>query len=187
MPFKGAWFKGFTLAELLVSLAVLGLLATFAVPKVLQTVSEQQQKAVLREVVATLSAVTFKAIQNNGASREFFRENLQYQRLCANHPNEEGCWAGNSAGDATNKDGYLLHNGATLTSFNGVLESVAVDLNGTTGPNIFGVDQIWLWLCLSPAGCATDIGGTGFKGQGAVGPLASTPSSVNRYQALMRN
>jgi prepilin-type N-terminal cleavage/methylation domain-containing protein len=48
-------FRGFTLSELLVSLAVLGLIAAFAVPKVLNAVGNSSTLAIAKE---TVSAIT---------------------------------------------------------------------------------------------------------------------------------
>lgn len=177
---------GFTLSELLISLALIGLIATFTIPKVLTTLQDQQQKALIRETVATLSTLTQKAIHENNISKQFFRDNLNYQKLCAVHPNEEGCWPGGVSGDAGNPDAYILHNGVMLTSFNGVLSTVSIDVNGMTGPNQYGQDQLFLYLCFAETGCASDMGGTGPKGPGSVGPQLGHSVSVSRFQWAFR-
>lgn len=48
--------KGFTLAELLISLAVLGVIATFTIPKVLQGGQNSEWNASAKEVAGTISA-----------------------------------------------------------------------------------------------------------------------------------
>jgi prepilin-type N-terminal cleavage/methylation domain-containing protein len=59
--------QGFTLSELLVSLAVLGLIAAFAIPKVLTAVGESSSRAIGRELLGMISE-SYQAIRanNNG-------------------------------------------------------------------------------------------------------------------------
>ena len=53
---------GFTLAELLIALAILGVIATFTIPKVLQSQQDEKYKAVTKETIAALSGA-FQAYQ----------------------------------------------------------------------------------------------------------------------------
>jgi prepilin-type N-terminal cleavage/methylation domain-containing protein len=48
--------RGFTLAELLIALAILGVIATFTIPKVLQSMQDTKYKAIAKEFVATFSS-----------------------------------------------------------------------------------------------------------------------------------
>jgi hypothetical protein len=55
------------LAELLIALAILGVIATFTVPKVLQAKELNDRYNVAKEVEATLAALTYSyALENNG-------------------------------------------------------------------------------------------------------------------------
>lgn len=47
---------GFTLAELLISLAILGLIATFTIPKIMSAQQNNEYSAIAQEDIATLSA-----------------------------------------------------------------------------------------------------------------------------------
>ena len=59
----------FTLAELLVALVILGLIATFAIPKVLQSQQDTKFKSIAKETAATLSsAYQAYKLQNNPAT-----------------------------------------------------------------------------------------------------------------------
>src|SRR5688572_24614196 len=59
--------KAFTLAELLIALAILGVIATFTIPKVLQAQGKEDRYSRAREVSSTLAAVTQKyALENGG-------------------------------------------------------------------------------------------------------------------------
>jgi prepilin-type N-terminal cleavage/methylation domain-containing protein len=63
--------QGFTLSELLVSLAVLGLIAAFAIPKVLTAVGESSARAIGREAFGMISESyqALRANQNGNVSR----------------------------------------------------------------------------------------------------------------------
>ncbi len=56
--------QGFTLSELLVSLAVLGLIAAFAIPKVLTAVGESSSRAIGREAFGMISEA-YQVIRSN--------------------------------------------------------------------------------------------------------------------------
>jgi prepilin-type N-terminal cleavage/methylation domain-containing protein len=56
----------FTLAELLIALAILGVIATFTIPKVLQSQQDQRFKAVGKEAVATIVGAYQAYQQANG-------------------------------------------------------------------------------------------------------------------------
>ena len=56
---------GFTLAELLIALAILGVIATFTIPKIITAQVNSQFKAVAKEDISALSAA-FNQLQLNG-------------------------------------------------------------------------------------------------------------------------
>ena len=45
-------FTGFTLAELLIALVILGIMATFTIPKVLQSQTNEKRIAISKETIA---------------------------------------------------------------------------------------------------------------------------------------
>jgi len=53
--------KGFTLAELLIALGILGVIAAFTIPKVLQATGSAQNSAAARDAVSTLEQVWYNA------------------------------------------------------------------------------------------------------------------------------
>lgn len=58
--------KGFTLAELLIALAILGVIATFTIPKVLNSSQSGQNTAIFKEAASMVSGA-FSAYQLNNA------------------------------------------------------------------------------------------------------------------------
>lgn len=57
--------KGFTLAELLIALAILGVIATFTIPKVLNTAGSSQNTAIAKEVAGMISGAQQAYSQSN--------------------------------------------------------------------------------------------------------------------------
>lgn len=60
--------KGFTLAELLISLSVLGVIATFTIPKILQAQQGSTFNAIGKEDASAVSGIYQIYVQNNGYS-----------------------------------------------------------------------------------------------------------------------
>jgi prepilin-type N-terminal cleavage/methylation domain-containing protein len=56
---------GFTLAELLIALAILGVIATFTIPKVLQSQADSKYKAIAKETAAAVSQA-YQNYRQNG-------------------------------------------------------------------------------------------------------------------------
>jgi prepilin-type N-terminal cleavage/methylation domain-containing protein len=56
---------GFTLAELLIALMILGVISTFAIPKIITTQQMMANNAKAKEVIATISGA-YQAAQSNG-------------------------------------------------------------------------------------------------------------------------
>lgn len=59
--------SGFTLAELLIALAILGVIATFTIPKVLQSQQNTAWKSAAKETAAMISASYSAYVQTNGS------------------------------------------------------------------------------------------------------------------------
>lgn len=144
---------GFTLAELLIAVAILGEIATFTIPKIISSQQNGQRKTVFRETLATISALSAAAgrdgsIVDTTSEKNYFRNNLNYVKLCDTDVYTQGCW-GVAAGG--NEDGYVLPNGASIISINGAVlpeETVTIDWNGPAPPNVGGDDQLHFRICL---------------------------------------
>lgn len=148
--------SGFTLAELLIALLILGEIATFTIPKVL-TASQQQQKiATFKETISTFAGLAYMA--NLQSDTTYFPNKLNAVKVCNSNANTQGCWShtNNANTGEGNEPGFVLHNGATVAGFNGYTGSngIIVDWNGPLGPNIRGDDQIYLYICFDQGnGC----------------------------------
>lgn len=76
---------GFTLAELLISLAILGVIATFTIPKVLSAQQNSQYKAQAKEVAAMVSVAYQNYSYSNSVTSSFrFGDLTQYMNYLSN-------------------------------------------------------------------------------------------------------
>lgn len=116
--------SAFTLAELLIALSILGVIATFTIPKVLQSQRNQAWNSEAKEAMATISAA-YQAYQlNKGANANTAPENVatyfNYVKVATS--NAQGTFDG-PPGDGTYGCGtgicYYLHNGSLIYSSSG--------------------------------------------------------------------
>lgn len=152
--------SGFTLAELLIALAILGVIATFSIPKVLQAQQDGRNQAVLKTNASQLSALLYELnLKHQTQSSEFFfinNQNLIVPRLNA----VKQCGLinpGNPADpcmpDAVCKPtticqdweyGATLHDGSSVAFTNAAGEEnfILIDADGARGLNTVGKDRL---------------------------------------------
>jgi prepilin-type N-terminal cleavage/methylation domain-containing protein len=153
---------GFTLSELLIGLAVVGLIVAFNIPKVLQAGYDASNQAVLKETIATLQAINYEGGLTDDLKRSnaaaYFAERLNAVRYCeATKSYLQGCWQASMNhsspyGEYLPGVGFVLPNGAHIMGFRDPTPShtstqrtvAVVDANGPSGPNQPGQDQIHL-------------------------------------------
>lgn len=64
VPYSCRYGKGFTLAELLIALAILGVIATFSIPKIIIAQQSAQKLSVAKEVSAAVAGA-YQALKNS--------------------------------------------------------------------------------------------------------------------------
>lgn len=165
MPFS--YSRGFTLAELLIALGILGVIAAFAIPKVLSSQQDSKRKAIFRETIASIEAVTWQAFQEGklvpSSNGSYILSRLNTVKLCNTNADAQGCWQHAMPGPEETEPGAILHNGATIGGFNdstGYDNWIFIDWNGPAPPNVEGDDQIRLLVCY-----ANPIWGCGASGE----------------------
>lgn len=143
---------GFTLAELLIALGILGVLATFTIPKMISSQQSTQKKAVFQETIATLNeAFVTGCLQNQITEANFgtyMRSRLNAVKLCSNSM-ADGCWFGTDLVGQSTTPGVILHNGAVVAGLDDSVggsgtDTIMVDWDGSLGANLHGDDQIVL-------------------------------------------
>lgn len=77
--------KGFTLAELLIALAILGIIAVFTIPKVLTNTRDQTQNSMAKEAVSMISQAyqNYRLNNNNAVTGIGIPELTQYMNYVA--------------------------------------------------------------------------------------------------------
>ena len=72
--------RAFTLSELLIALAILGLIATFTIPKIITNLNNNNRNAIYKETFAALSEATHAGILSSELNetniRTYFAEHI---------------------------------------------------------------------------------------------------------------
>lgn len=188
--------NGFTLAELLIALAILGVIATFTIPKVLNSQQDGQKSAVFRETIAALESITISGVQqgelNNSNNGSYILSKLNAVKICDTDSSAQGCWNQGIQGNpnlTVTQPGLIMHNGAFVVGLDDdnspPVNNIYIDYNGLEEPNIVGQDQIYLAICYGAGGCAANIAGSGPKVQGKIGPINA--ADVTLYEEIFSN
>ena len=148
----------------LVALALLGLIAAFAIPKILGG-GDDKKYVIFKETLSTIQAAFAQGILNKeirttsdyNLMKSYMNHVQACPALCSS-----GCSSG--AQNRSNEPGFRLHNGASFCGLNqmftadDVNENVSLDWNGPDGPNVTGDDTIVGTAAARRAGCAGSYG-----------------------------
>lgn len=163
--------NGFTLAELLLALAIMGVIAMFTIPKILASVTQNNKAGIFKEAIATMSQVVY----NGNLTREiqmpdaelYILSHINAVKICNSDSTAEGCYSAafTPYGPEVNSPGVILHNGAAIIGIDGGWDAgtnqyedgLFIDWNGDDPPNTHGDDQLWLKICYGPNTCLNNI------------------------------
>jgi prepilin-type N-terminal cleavage/methylation domain-containing protein len=190
---------GFTLTELLISLAILGEIATFTIPKILTSQQSAKRAAVLKESISTIQAVIYNGILTRNLtltnSYSYISSNVNAVKLCPTNARTEGCWTQPLFDSNPQGPGFILPNGATVSGFetpwspndngNGQWAGYFfIDWNGADGPNLEGQDQMILVYGFGTATWQNAYDNWGTLRPGEIKGSGNWPLSVAAYNAL---
>ena len=147
--------SGFTLAEVLVTLMIIGVIAAMTIPSLMQSTAQQEYKAAFKKAVSMLNqAVTLNYALDGRDGSDFTGTsfyNLLTQRLNVMSSvsgsqelyTADGMWF--KAKATTNGSGNCNANADNVNALTNTCGEVIIDVNGQKGPNKFttGTDKIF--------------------------------------------
>ena len=115
--------KAFTLTELLVSMAVLGLIATLTLPHMFMSADRAKKRAAFKEAYQALAQATHAAMMEGVADSRGIIPYFNAQKVCLNNSLTEGCIKGAPIYplvylSQARQQGVLLHSGVSIVGFN---------------------------------------------------------------------
>ncbi len=121
---KASVKKAFTLTELLVSMAVIGLIATLTLPHMFMSVDRAKKRAVFKEAYKALAEAVHTTMLEGGTSYDVIKK-LNPKKICQTNSFKEGCTQ-YSLGVDVAEPGVLLSTGVSITG----LSSITPIFNG---------------------------------------------------------
>lgn len=173
--------KGFTLAEVLITLGIIGVVAAFTIPVLMHDIQDNQFKVAYKKAFSVLSQAIQKANADyvlesptgsyDVAHLDNFKTLMSYlktQKTCYDRIDNSGCWYkdGEEFNSSSFSNGYPdLRDLAAIdisgmswaTYAHGYDSSIFVDTNGLKAPNQFGKDRFYFSLRIDNSG-GTDNG-----------------------------
>lgn len=141
--------KAFTLAEVLITLSIIGVVAAITIPALMNNIQDAQYKNSWKKAYSNMSQVATRVVQDNGGSlkgifndqfgqsaKDLFKQNLSYIRDCDSADSAGKCWS-TSVKNLSNTYSYTPYNNAALVLKDGM--SILFFTNATGG----GVDCSW--------------------------------------------
>ena len=154
-------FAGFTLIEALLSMALLGVVAAFTIPQILQSTQSTQSKTLYLDTLSEIQGVIYDGTLsgetvNSLSLTDYMAKKLNAIKTCRVNFQTEGCYTPRSPANALNGGGIVLPNGVTISDINTdviatctnaptsdtCFDGWIVDINGSQGPNVEGTDYI---------------------------------------------
>jgi prepilin-type N-terminal cleavage/methylation domain-containing protein len=183
---------GFTLAELLIALAILGVISTFTIPKLLTASANQKRNAILKECIGVIQETYHRGwiegvLKDGVIAAPYILNQVGAIKICDTDADVQGCWPiathpANIDSWQTTQAGFVLASGCTVAGVDTVGmasgdDYLILDWNGPTGPNLEGTDQAEVIVCVKQGGTCTGSQRPGtFKG--LFGPSRTLVESV---------
>ncbi len=168
--------RGFTLAEVLITLGIIGVVAALTIPTLLQTQKEKSTIAAVKKDTSLISNAIKMAIANEGkfsgtTTEDFYNYISPYFNVSKYCGTGAGCWTTDNIkylhGQEWSDYNSSLYKNAILTdgSFlqvyynpNANYGEFRIDVNGNKGPNTQGIDIFYFGTYLNDGNLALQAG-----------------------------
>ena len=175
--------KGFTLAEVLITLVIIGVIGALTVPSLIQNTQKQEYVSALKKTYSTLSQAAQAIIAEEGSPKsscetcddgwassgeEVYKQFKKHLNIVKDCGTAGGCFGSGRYKHLSLKqidNGNWNTRGEThkIVTADGAAigfwksgNNIVVDINGAKGPNIFGRDFFWFLITengIIPRGC----------------------------------
>ncbi|MBR1754774.1 type II secretion system protein, partial [bacterium] len=152
--------SGFTMAEVLITLGIIGVVAALTIPTLMQTQKEKSTIAAVKKNTSIVSNAVKMAIANDGefsgtTAKDFYNYISPYLKIGKYCGTGTGCWTNTTiktldGSDWINMDSYnyekaILADGSSLQVWANQIygPEFRIDINGIKGPNQMGVDVFY--------------------------------------------
>lgn len=153
---------GFTLAETLITLVIIGVVAAITIPSIMQSTQDAEFKTAYKKAFQAASTVTNQAIADNtflaqttaaestGLNKDNFNTFKSYFKVikdCSNSNNSD-CWSAsgekiNSIYPTNLEPAFIDNAGMAWSMYYWQENVIIVDINGNKSPNTYGKDR-WI-------------------------------------------
>lgn len=160
---------GFTLAEVLITLGIIGVVAAMTIPVLMNNIQENQYKVAYKKAFSVASQAWLQVANDNMLEgRNGWESNVSNDdnfnqfmakfdivKTCS-YPNFSDCWAANETANAwsnlpftsSSSEICFLDKSGMVWCNSNTLSYIIVDVNGMQKPNIYGKDRFAIATCV---------------------------------------
>lgn len=161
--------NGFTLAEVLITLGIIGVVASITIPTLMNNIQDQQFKSSYKKVYSMINEATLEIAADNGGTIkglftdtntmiDYYASKMKTLKACHLNDASPGCFSTVDASIIL-VDGSVLWNNVNSVDTNcnndawgkanfgqNVCSEFYIDVNGNNKPNKEGKDRFWVGI-----------------------------------------
>lgn len=144
---------GFTLAEVLITLGIIGVVAAMTIPTLITNIRHRDYTAKLKKFYSTMSQVIISAEDEYGPVGTW-DSSLSYKEYAQKYFAPYIKFSFKERGGSTNT--IYFNDGTSLQFYKGTCMDMYFDVNGDSLPNKFGYDEFAFLACETKPQCCGD-------------------------------